>query len=187
MQHTDKAGYGARVSASAARNTGAVAGAGFGGRYHCVCRNPDGDIKWVEQIKNLVTDEGINYALDAALSGGTPITSWFIILTDSAPTVAAGDTLASHAGWAEFTNYSGSRKAWTDGGVSAKSVDNVGNEAAFVIDTDAQTIGGAGLSSVASGTSGTLYSVGAFTGGDKTGVDDGDTLNVTYTATGQDV
>jgi hypothetical protein len=42
------------------------------------------------------------------------------------------------------------------------------------------TVAGAFLSSVDSGTSGVLFSVGSFTGGDKF-VDSGDTLNVTYT------
>jgi hypothetical protein len=42
------------------------------------------------------------------------------------------------------------------------------------------TIGGAFLCTVASGSSGVLFSAGDFTGGDKL-VDSGDTLNVTYT------
>jgi hypothetical protein len=42
------------------------------------------------------------------------------------------------------------------------------------------TIAGAFLCTVASGTSGVLFSAGDFTGGDKS-VASGDTLNVTYT------
>jgi hypothetical protein len=41
-------------------------------------------------------------------------------------------------------------------------------------------VAGAFLTTAASGTSGILFSVGSFTGGNKT-VDNGDTLNVTYT------
>jgi hypothetical protein len=45
--------------------------------------------------------------------------------------------------------------------------------------SNAQTIAGAFLASVSSGTSGILFSAGDFTGGDKT-VDSGDSLSVTY-------
>jgi hypothetical protein len=45
--------------------------------------------------------------------------------------------------------------------------------------SNAQTIAGAFLASVSSGTSGILFSAGDFTGGDKV-VDSGDSLSVTY-------
>ena len=48
------------------------------------------------------------------------------------------------------------------------------------MNANAQTIAGAFLCSVTSGTSGVLFSAGDFTGGDKI-VDSGDTLTVTYT------
>jgi hypothetical protein len=46
--------------------------------------------------------------------------------------------------------------------------------------SNAQTIAGAFLCNVATGTSGILFSAGDFTGGDKI-VDSGDILSVTYT------
>lgn len=140
---------------------------------------------WRDVIENIVVNAGLNYLLDAGLSGGTPITSWFLGLTDGTPTVAAGDTMSSHAGWVEVTAYDEStREAWADGGVSSQSVSNSGSVATFTIGTDSTTVGGAFLTSgsAKSGTTGTLYAAGAFTAGDKS-LDDGDTLDVTGTFT----
>lgn len=155
------------------------------GRFDVVCYDAEGNVRWEDTIENLVVDEGVNYALDVALSGGAQISSWFVGLTDGTPTVAAGDTLSSHAGWAEVQDYDeASRPSWADGGVSGKSVDNSGSPAAFSINATV-TIGGAFLASDSTkgGTTGTLYAAGAFSGGDKS-LNSGDTLNVTYTASG---
>ena len=154
------------------------------GRYEVECFGQDGKLKWKDEIQNLVTNAGEDHALDSTLAGGTQITSWFVGLTDSAPTTAEGDTMSSHAGWTEVTAYSeAARQAFTAGTVSGQSVDNSASKAAFSINGTA-TVGGAFLvsNSTKSGTTGTLYSVGAFTGGDKP-VSDGDTLNVTLTFT----
>jgi hypothetical protein len=100
----------------------------------------------------------------------------------SGTTYNAGDTLATHAGWTEDTNYSGSRKAVTFGTASTADpsvIDNSGSPAVFNIN-NTTIVAGAFLATVASGTSGVLFSEGDFTGGDKT-VASGDTLNVTYT------
>ena len=138
-----------------------------------------------DKIENIVVNQGLDHALDVALSGATQITSWFLGLTDGTPTVAAADTPASHAGWVEVTAYSETiREAWTDGGVSGQSVSNSGSVATFTINANGTTIGGAFLISLNTkgGTTGTLYAAGAFTAGDKT-LDNLDTVDVTATFT----
>lgn len=146
---------------------------------------PDGKVKWTEQIHNLVVNEGLDDILDKYYKGSTYTASHFVGLTDGTPTVAAGDTMASHVGWVEVTAYTeGTRQAFTPGSVASQSVDNSASKAVFSIDTNSTTIGGAFLSTdnTKGGSSGTLVSAGAFTGGDKS-ADNGDTLNVTVTAT----
>ena len=150
--------------------------------YTVECVAPDGTVKWVEEIHNLVTTEGLNDNLDKYLKGSAYTAAWYVGLTDGTPTTAAADTLASHAGWVEVTAYTGDRQALTLGTVSAGSVDNSASKASFPITSDSTTIGGAFVATVATGTAGILYGVGAFTGGDKV-ADNGDTLNVTVTLT----
>lgn len=156
--------------------------AGMKNIYHLAAFDPDGNLKWEETIENVVTDAGLNNLLDEFFKGSSYTAAWYVLLTDGTPTVAAANTLASHAGWVEVTDYAGDRKALTLGTVASKSVDNSASKATFVIDADDTVIGGAGLASVATGTSGVLYSVAAFTAADKQ-LDDGDTLNVTVTVT----
>ena len=155
------------------------------GHWTFTARDPQGNIKWQEEIKNIVVNAGLDYLLDIGLSGGAQITTWYLGLTDGTPTVAAGDTMSSHAGWAEVEAYDeASRVTWSDGGVSGQSVSNSASPATFTIDTNSTTIGGAFLTSVSTkgGTTGTLYAAAAFTLGDKT-LDDNDTLDVTATFT----
>lgn len=145
-----------------------------------------------DAYKNLVVDQGVNHALDIELSGGTQITSWFLALLQGTPTIAASSTYQNlmSTGNEEFTTYSeGTRQAWSDGGVSAKSVDNSGSPATFTISSDGQTIGGAAL--VSSNTKNDnaagpfMYAAGAFSAGDKS-LDTNDTVDVTATFTGDD-
>lgn len=142
-------------------------------------------LRWHDRIENIVVNAGLNYLLDTGLSAGVAITTWYLLLTDGTPTVAAGDTMASHAGWVEVTAYSeGVRQTWTDGGVASQSVDNSASAAVFTISSDTTVVGGAALTSVSTkgGTTGTLYAAGAFTAGDKS-LDTSDTLTVTATFT----
>lgn len=152
------------------------------GIWTITARDADGNIIAQDTWENLVTDEGLNYLLDAGLADGTQIDTWYVGLTGESPSADAADTLASHSGWTEVTAYDGNRKEWTPGSVSGKSVSNSGNAAQFEISTNGTTIGGAFLASAASGTSGKLYAVGAFSGGNIV-LNSGSTLDVTATFT----
>ena len=155
------------------------------GRWEFVCRGPDGAEKWRDSIDNIVVNVGLDYLLDAGLSGGTPITTWYLGLTSASPTVAAGNTMGSHAGWTEVTAYDeANRPTWVEAGVSSQSITNSASPADFTISANSTDIGGAFLTSnnTKGGTTGTLYAAGAFTAGDKS-LDDNDTIEVTFTAT----
>lgn len=154
------------------------------GVYEAVCIGPDGKEKWRDTIKNLVTDVGKNDLLDKYLKGAAYTQTIRMGLAGTG-TKAAADTQASHAGWLEVglanaPTYTGNRKDVVMGaaaaGVSTSPVQ------AFAI-TSAGTVAGCfinnGGSATKDNTTGTLFSVGNFTGGDKI-VSNGDTINVTY-------
>lgn len=156
------------------------------GTFHVRCTGPDGRLKWEESAPNLVVNAGLDYALDASLSGGSQITAWYLGLKN-AGSPAAEDTMASHSGWTENTNYDETdRPAWSEGGVSSQSISNSGSPAAFSINADGQTIAGCFLTSddTKGGTTGTLFSAANFAS--PKGVDEGDTLTVTYTVNAAD-
>ncbi len=144
------------------------------------CFDPDGNLKWEEEGKNLVVTEGLNHILNTEFHGGTPITTWYIGLKN-AGTYDATHTLATHSGWTENDHYTGTRKEFVETAASSGSLSNTGNVASFVFDADSQTIAGGFLCSATSGTSGTLFSVKDFDA--SKGVDTDDTLQVTVTIT----
>lgn len=149
--------------------------------YEIECHDAEGNLKWRDVIENLVTTEGLNDVLNKYLKGSAYTAAWYVGLTSGTPTADAGDTLASHGGWTEITDYTGNRQTLTLGTVAAGSVDNSASKATFPM-TGTATVGGAFVASAATGTSGTLYGVGAFTGGNKS-VASADTLTVTVTLT----
>jgi hypothetical protein len=83
-------------------------------------RRPDGEVKWVEEFDNLVTTEGKNDILDKYFKGSAYTAAWYLGLKGTG-SAAVGDTLASHAGWAEVTPYAGNRPAITFGTTAAGS------------------------------------------------------------------
>lgn len=165
------------------------------------CFDSDGNLRWKETIKNLVTNEGLDYILNVAFKG-TPasgITSWYVGLIDTTSTPAVTDTsanLPNGNGWNEYVLYTADsptgpeeRPALTLSSPAASggsgSIDNSANKAVFVIDSPADDVKGVfvvdsnlrGSNSAAT----VLYGVGQFSGGTKTGLAKDDTLNVTVT------
>jgi hypothetical protein len=133
-------------------------------------RDGDGDLIDVGVIKrNLIVDVGLTYLIGSALIGVTPVTTWYVGLLGSAPTIAAGNTMASHAGWAEVhTIYSeATRPVWTGVAGAAGIVTNTASKARFTF-TGPGTVGGLFLASnnTKNGGTGTLFSGKAFSGGD---------------------
>jgi len=152
--------------------------------FHVECFDKRGKRKWEDTFDDLVVNAGLDDSLDKHLKGSAYTAAWYVGLTDSTPTVAAGDTTSSHVGWVEDQNYSEAvRQTLTLGSVSSQSVDNSASKAVFSLNATT-TIGGVFVVTLNTkgGTTGVLYGAGAFTGGDKA-VDSGDTLNVTVTCT----
>jgi hypothetical protein len=173
------------VTASVQGNRGSTERVAAGGVFTFVCTGPDGQVKWTDTFHNLVVNQGLQDMNDKYFKSVGYTASFFLGLVTgpgSGNTYAATDTLATNPGWNENTNYSGTRKAVTFGTPTLADpsvISNSASPASFSITSNAQVIAGALLCTVASGTSGILFSVGNFTGGDKT-VDSGDTLSVTY-------
>jgi len=143
--------------------------------YRVECVSADGNVKWVEEFSNLVTTEGKNDIIDKYFKGSAYTAAWFMGLK-GAGSAAAGDTLASHAGWSEVTPYSGNRPAITFGTTSNGS--NTATAVSYSC-TGSATVAGAFVASVNTGTSGKLYSAGDFAA--SRSVVSGDTLNSTLT------
>lgn len=172
---------------------------GVEGVYHVVCRDKDGNVKWEEEFPNLVVAVGKQLMLDTLLSGAayTTVGPFLGLISGASPTFAAADTMASHGGWTEFTNYTvgGSAVRGTASFTSATSTgttpSNVTTKAAaaitYTITGAGGTVGGcflvtgSGAVSTQSSTAGTLYSAGAFSTAKVT--TSGDTVSVTYSTT----
>lgn len=157
----------------------------LGGVFKVVCRDKDGNIKWTDVAPNIVVNVGLDHAIDVILGGAgeeSQIHPWYLGVTDSSPTFAAGDTMASHGGWTENTTYSeANRQEFVDANTGTGQRDNTASVATITAN-GSSTAGGLFLVSdnTKGGTSGTLFSGAAFSGGDRSLVNL-DTLDLTYT------
>lgn len=196
----EKNGFGDKAYATWHTNGVQAETVGIEGFYHVECRDKDGNLKWEETFPNLVNAVGKELMLDTLLrTSGTYTTvgPYLGLISGSSPTFLAADTMASHGGWTEFTNYTvgGSAirgtavfGASSSTGLSPSNVTTASATAiTYTITGAGGTIGGcflvtgSGASSTQGNTSGTLYSAGAFATPKITTA--GDTVAVTYSTT----
>lgn len=134
------------------------------------------------KMNNGITNIGRNSVLDVYFRNQTQLPNWYVgLIQDGGYTgLAAGDTMASHAGWTEFTGYDeATRVAWSPGAASSQSITNA-TAMTFTINTG-DTLKGIFVNSVStkSGTTGTLWSTALFSSDPV--VESSDQFKLTYT------
>lgn len=158
------------------------------GRYRVQLFDKNGKLKAETEGPNGIVDVGLNKILNDMFDGGSaaaPSALWYCGLINNAgfSALAAGDTMASHAGWAETSAYAeATREAWGVGAAASRSVTNattmdfsinatVTVNGIFVVDENTK-----------GGTTGTLWATASFSS--PVAASNGDTLKVTYTVSG---
>lgn len=141
---------------------------------------------WSREYDNLVTTAGLNKLLDSNFSSGLASPAWYVGLVAASPTFAVTDTAGAHAGWTEDTNYGGAtRPALIPGTIAAGSFSNAAAKASYTMTSSTSISGGFLIdSNTKGGTTGVLYSEGAFAGGTEALLA-ADVLNITVTVTVQ--
>lgn len=158
------------------------------GKWEVTHRDAKGNVLSVEKFDNLITNEGINYLLNAGLHGGTAISSWYIAPWSTNTTTTVSNTYAT-PGNTETTAYSeANRQEWAEGTASSQSITNA--TAATITASGAVTVYGFGIVGGGTGAAtkgdtaggGTLLSSGLFASGKTLAVNE--TLDLTYTLSG---
>jgi formate/nitrite transporter FocA (FNT family) len=182
----DKVQISDACEASVTRGASHEEATSIAGYYVVECFN-NGQLKWKDDIHNIVTTVGKNFTMDTTL--GNTAGGAVVMGLKGTGTAVVADTQASHASWLEVglanaPTYTGNRPTPTFSAASA-GAKTTASAVTFAI-TSSGTVAGCfiniGGSSTKDNTTGTLFSAGDFTAGSKT-VTSGDTLSVTYTAT----
>ena len=170
------------------------------GFYHVECRDAQGNLKWEEEVPNLVVAIGKQLMLDTLLKGSSySVVGPYLGLTKVSLTPAATDTMTTlvTTNAAEFTNYTvgGSAvrgtavfgSATSTGSTPSNVTSSTATGITYTITGAGGTVYGcflvlgSGAVSTLSNTGGTLYSEGNFSVAKATTA--GDTVTVTYSTT----
>jgi hypothetical protein len=162
--------------------------AGAGGVFSLECYGSDGTLKWAAESHNLVVNAGLQDMNAKYFTGSSYTAAWYLGVygAGASSTPAAGDTMSSHAGWAEVTGYSESTRPacvfGTPTTANPSVATNSSSVAVFSINAS-NTIGGSFLTSNSTkgGTTGTLFSAVDFSSPGDRAVVSGDELRLTYT------
>jgi len=159
-----------------------------GGVFHVQCHDAQGNLKWEVKEHNLVVNEGLQDMNTKYFTGSGYTATWYLGLYGAAASnnPAAGDTMASHAGWTEVTAYSQATRPQAVFGTATTAdpsvINNSGSPAVYTINATT-TVGGAFLTSSndkVTGNTGTLFSAVDFSAPGDRAVVSGDTITVSY-------
>lgn len=135
------------------------------GRWRWEIWTPGGDCRKLGQFHNGIVTVGINALLDAYFNAGTQPAGFYVgpIDDDDYDELSADDTMASHAGWTEMTDYSeATRPAWDPSAAASGLL--VASSASEITLSAGKTLKGLFLTSdnTKGGTAGTLWATGLF-------------------------
>jgi hypothetical protein len=176
------------VAASLTRAAGNADKASACGVYTLECVGADGQVKWSQELHNLVVNEGLQDMNAKYFTGSSYTAAWYLGLYGAAASnnPTATDTAASHPGFTEIVPYSNATRPVCTFGTPTTAnpsvASNSASPASYTINATA-TVGGAFLISnnTKNGTTGVLFSASDFSAPGDRVVASGDTLNVTYT------
>jgi hypothetical protein len=138
--------------------------------YSIRCEDKYGNLKWTDEIHNLIPTEGLNHIINSAYVSGNSSPAIYAGLIVSGGSLSAADAMGSHSGWDETDAYSETARptciliASVGGGTT-----NSASPATFTINGTV-TIYGIFLclgSSVKLGSDGIIMGEGALPGGEK--------------------
>lgn len=147
----------------------------------------NGEVIHEEAVPNIVVNEGLDYILDAALSGGAQTVAFYIGIFENNYTPQATNVMATFAGAGvagEITTAidEGSRPAWTEAGVTSRTITNSASPASFTANATVSSYGAfLSTNNTLGGTSGILIAASRFSA--VRNLVATDVLNVTYTLT----
>ena len=176
------------ASANLIAGGGSVDRVKAGGVFKVVCHDEKGNLKWEVESHNLVVNVGLQDMNAKYFTGSSYTATWYLGLYGAASSnnPAAGDTMSSHAGWTEVTDYSQATRPQCVFGTPTTAdpsvATNSASPAVYSIN-GTTTVGGAFLTSnnTKGGTTGILFSAADFQSPGDRSVVNGDTLTVTYT------
>jgi len=143
-------------------------------------------LAWVENVHNIVTNEGLDSILDVYFHNATQIATWYCLLFETDTTPSAGTTYATPV-FTECEAYDeATRPEYEEAAASSQSITNSANKATFTI-SGSKTLYGAPI--VGGGTNGNTKGDAAGGGtmpaaakfGSSRAVVDDDVINLTYT------
>ncbi|MFM6926990.1 MAG: hypothetical protein ACKOX6_00910 [Bdellovibrio sp.] len=150
--------------------------------YRVECHDKAGNLKWVEEMPNIVFDRAIEDMLGVYFKNQAQKPTWYLGLINTGASLLPTDTMASHPGWSENTNYTAGQRPQAQFGVILdKRMSNALNKAIFTMQAPAGNIVGVFLVSDATkgGTNGMLYAAAAFSSVKNTEASDTITVSAT--------